>query len=483
MTKVFISYAWDSKEHKTWVRNLSTRLKNRGVDVTLDQWHLVPGDQIPEFMERAVRESDFVLIVCTQKYKERSDSRSGGVGYEGDVMTAEVLSSHNQRKFIPILRGASWKESAPTWLLGKYYIDLSSTPYSKDEYKKLLKALLEKVEPAHFAQNATIEYPLLQKRLLSFGIPLHKDLQKEGVLDKLGAKFAIDDVIVDGEFAGFRGIASNQLSIKAASTDSPNLPDYVYEARNKIPRPSLNKWKAYLENWKAPIIDLGDVVSMQIGHLDSKTSDGKYDYWTTVAVLESLPRLQQELLTGKIQLRQLARRMDLVLVVVTSDKQLVLARRSEQVDNAKGFWMASVGESLDPSLDLDINRVPNPIEATRRCLGEYDELNLSSSDINGANMQILGIATEWQFLYANLIVLVQLNVKLERVKERASEGEHTRIEGISFTPQACLPLIRHGWYESDTKIYSAPLVPASRAALLMSLMSGYGYDDIVNRIK
>ena len=105
MTKVFISYAWDSKEHKTWVRNLSTRLKNGGVDVTLDQWHLVPGDQIPEFMERAVRESDFVLIVCTQKYKERSDARSGGVGYEGDVMTvvggsptAAILESHNDHR-------------------------------------------------------------------------------------------------------------------------------------------------------------------------------------------------------------------------------------------------------------------------------------------------------------------------------------------------------------------------------------------------
>jgi hypothetical protein len=43
--------------------------------VTLDQWELQPGDQLPAFMERAVRENDYVLIVCTPLYKRRSDER------------------------------------------------------------------------------------------------------------------------------------------------------------------------------------------------------------------------------------------------------------------------------------------------------------------------------------------------------------------------------------------------------------------------
>ncbi|MBN1450502.1 MAG: toll/interleukin-1 receptor domain-containing protein [Anaerolineales bacterium] len=148
MTKVFISYSWDNDDHKNWVRELATRLRSDGIDVTLDQWHLVPGDQLPEFMERAVRESDYVLIICTHKYKERSDNRQGGVGYEGDIMTAEVMSTRNQRKFIPILRQQSWSDSAPSWLAGKYYLDLSSSPYQQKHYGDLLATLLGTREKA-----------------------------------------------------------------------------------------------------------------------------------------------------------------------------------------------------------------------------------------------------------------------------------------------------------------------------------------------
>lgn len=141
MTKVFISYSWDNDDHKNWVRELATRLRSDGIDVTLDQWHLVPGDQLPEFMERSIRESDYVLIVCTHKYKERSNNRRGGVGYEGDIITAEFMATRNHRKFIPILRQQPWENSAPNWLLGKYYIDLSASPYPQIFYDDLLTTL------------------------------------------------------------------------------------------------------------------------------------------------------------------------------------------------------------------------------------------------------------------------------------------------------------------------------------------------------
>ena len=99
--RVFISYSWESDAHKAWVAELAGRLRSDGVNVVLDQWHLRLGDQLPQFMETTVRESSFVLIVCTPRYKERSDGRLGGVGYEGHVITAEVFRSQNERKFIP----------------------------------------------------------------------------------------------------------------------------------------------------------------------------------------------------------------------------------------------------------------------------------------------------------------------------------------------------------------------------------------------
>ena len=141
MTSAFISYSWDSEAHKLWVRELATRLRASGVDITLEQWHLAPGDQLPQFMESAVRDSDFVLVVCTPRYKARSDNRAGGVGYEGDIMTAEVMTTRNQRKFIPVLRSGAWTDAAASWLVGKYYVDLNANPYSEVQFDDLLTTL------------------------------------------------------------------------------------------------------------------------------------------------------------------------------------------------------------------------------------------------------------------------------------------------------------------------------------------------------
>ena len=147
--KVFISYAWEQPAHQEWVRQLASRLRTDGVDVTLDRWHLQPGDQLPAFMEAAVRDNDFVLIVCTPKYKERSDRRVGGVGYEGDIITAEVLNYRNEKKFLPLFRsGQSWTEAAPSWLLGSLYLDFRGDNYSEESYRELLRTLLGRRESA-----------------------------------------------------------------------------------------------------------------------------------------------------------------------------------------------------------------------------------------------------------------------------------------------------------------------------------------------
>lgn len=58
--KVFVSYSWDDDEHREWVRTFASRLRSDSIDAELDRWKLAPGDQLPEFMERAVRENDFV---------------------------------------------------------------------------------------------------------------------------------------------------------------------------------------------------------------------------------------------------------------------------------------------------------------------------------------------------------------------------------------------------------------------------------------
>jgi len=129
--KVFISYVWGEERsgisNQDFARKLAACLQSDGVNVVLDQWDTVPGDQLPHFMERSVRDSDYVLVICSRKYKVKSDARTGGVGYEGDLMTAEVFTGSNRNKFIPIWQGdytSKWEDIAPSWLLGSKYIRL-----------------------------------------------------------------------------------------------------------------------------------------------------------------------------------------------------------------------------------------------------------------------------------------------------------------------------------------------------------------------
>ncbi len=144
----FISYSWDDEAHKTWVRDFAARLRRDGVKTILDRWHAVPGDQLPKFMEAAIRENDFVLIVCTPQYKMKLEGRGGGVGYEGDIIQGEVLVQGNHRKFIPILRRGEWIEASPSVLAGKYRIDLREGAHYESNYQDLLRTLHNERERA-----------------------------------------------------------------------------------------------------------------------------------------------------------------------------------------------------------------------------------------------------------------------------------------------------------------------------------------------
>jgi hypothetical protein len=120
---VFISYSWDGSEHQQWVLNLAKDLMEKfGVNVILDQFELSAGKDLTYFMERAIEESEKVLIILTPKYKVKAENRKSGVGYESSMISQEIFESPiSQVKFIPILRNGSQSESAPKFLKSKLY--------------------------------------------------------------------------------------------------------------------------------------------------------------------------------------------------------------------------------------------------------------------------------------------------------------------------------------------------------------------------
>jgi hypothetical protein len=93
------------------------------------------------FMEQAVAESNFVVVICTPTYAVRANKREGGVGYESMVITSELAEHILTNKFIPVLPKGTWDSSLPIYLKSRMGVDLSDEPYCEDEYEKLLRVL------------------------------------------------------------------------------------------------------------------------------------------------------------------------------------------------------------------------------------------------------------------------------------------------------------------------------------------------------
>ena len=145
--RVFVSYSWDSDEHRTWVRNLCSRLVSDGVQVRLDQWYVRAGDSFMKFMEEEIRLAEIVVVVCTPKYARKVNSRTGGVGFEGQIISS-VLFKKAALKCIPIVVAGTTEPgpdyAIPSFLEGVAAIFFDSIDDADFSYEELLRAILEK---------------------------------------------------------------------------------------------------------------------------------------------------------------------------------------------------------------------------------------------------------------------------------------------------------------------------------------------------
>ena len=141
--KVFISYSWESKDHSDWVNSLADKLLADGIEAIIDSYDVSPGDRLPKFMESSIKDSDYVIIICTEEYKRKANNREKGVGYESHIISAELYNNHNDRKFIPIIRQGDFNTAIPTYLDGKLAIDLRGNPYNETSYKDLIASIFK----------------------------------------------------------------------------------------------------------------------------------------------------------------------------------------------------------------------------------------------------------------------------------------------------------------------------------------------------
>lgn len=161
MRKVFISYTWDNDKHKEWVVSLASKLEEDDIEVELDQWSLEPGDEMSLFMEKSIYNSNYILVICTKNYKEKTNSRIGGSGYEARLMSIEIIKGTKDKKVIPILRCDSWDEGMPDFLKGNLGVNLN---YDFNDEKFI----------ENYNDLLTTIYGAKRKRVVKKEIPVNK---------------------------------------------------------------------------------------------------------------------------------------------------------------------------------------------------------------------------------------------------------------------------------------------------------------------
>ena len=121
---VFISYSHDSTEHANRVLKLADRLVSEGIDVILDQYEPAPPEGWPRWMDKHIRDADFVLMVCTETYYRRvmGEEKTGeglGIKWEGNLIYQHIYQANTTNsRFIPVLFEYSKVEHIPTPLQG-----------------------------------------------------------------------------------------------------------------------------------------------------------------------------------------------------------------------------------------------------------------------------------------------------------------------------------------------------------------------------
>jgi vacuolar-type H+-ATPase subunit F/Vma7 len=134
----FVSYSWDSKEHKNWVLSLVSKLFENGVETSIDVFETQTGTvNLNNMMIKNIKDKDYTIIVLTEEYSKKADNLQGGVGFETNMLIPFIMD--NLQKIIPIIRTKGDKSKAiPFYLKGIHYIDFSDDGQYEDAFNELL---------------------------------------------------------------------------------------------------------------------------------------------------------------------------------------------------------------------------------------------------------------------------------------------------------------------------------------------------------
>jgi hypothetical protein len=93
-------------------------------------------------METSITKSNFVILVCTPRYRGKANMREGGVGAEAAIVGGELFGRQDvatQAKFVPVLRGGTAGECIPSFATGRFYLDFGDAVDRAKQMESLLR--------------------------------------------------------------------------------------------------------------------------------------------------------------------------------------------------------------------------------------------------------------------------------------------------------------------------------------------------------
>lgn len=225
---IFVSYSWDSEEHKEWAKKLADSLEEYfEIHVVFDQYDLDSFTDKNHFMEKGVFDNDIILVIVTSEYVEKANNRTGGVGIETKMSTArhwEESLNGNSSNIIPILREGN---TSPNYLKEKFYVD-----FRKDEmFEKSISYLLD-----HIKGFSKAERPKKNKSLSKNSALKNFTRVEDFLRINHKKKRLVFDRKVTTDYSG-----KNRIKFELWETKSPSTDYYLFLFDNVVIKPTIER--------------------------------------------------------------------------------------------------------------------------------------------------------------------------------------------------------------------------------------------------
>lgn len=143
--RIFISYAWEKtekerKEINQFILWLSKALENSGFKVFVDILENKPGSNLESYMNDGIKESEFIICICTETYKKNMKYPETGVFKE-----IELIKRYSKLdNVIPLIRKDEFKFLPDIFndkFVSQFKFENILSDYNTEKFKELYSAL------------------------------------------------------------------------------------------------------------------------------------------------------------------------------------------------------------------------------------------------------------------------------------------------------------------------------------------------------